>query len=172
MMQQAMNNAKVLYQLSLSREDVEKADQLYHMEPELRKVLTNPVIPYENKEKIIDHIFSLDDLPEKFKNFLKVICAHGQIDELDDIFKAYYDYWDEKHDILRAELFYADRPEEKEIERAEKFLMGKYPDKKIVVAEKTDSNLLGGLLIRIGHEEYDWSYNGLLNQLEKKLTGR
>lgn len=172
MMQQAMNNAKVLYQLSVSKEDVETADRLYHTEPELKKVLASPIVPNEKKEKIIEQVFALENLPELLRNFLKVVCAHRQIDELDDIFKAYYEYWDEKHDILRAELSYAVKPEQTEIERAEKFLTKKYPGKQIIFAEKVDESLLGGMLIRIDNEEYDWSYDGLLNQLERKLTGR
>lgn len=172
MMQQAMNNAKVLYQLSVSREDVETAEQLYHMESELKKVLADPTVTLKKKEHIIEQVFSLTELSELLRNFLKVICAHRQIDELDDIFEAYYEYWDEMHDILRAELSYAEKPEQTELEQAEKFLMNKYPGKQFVFNEKIDENLLGGILIRVGHEEYDWSYCGMLNQLERKLTGR
>lgn len=172
MMQQAMNNAKVLYQLSVSREDVETAEQLYHMESELKKVLADPTVTLKKKEHIIEQVFSLTELSELLRNFLKVICAHRQIDELDDIFEAYYEYWDEMHNILRAELSYAEKPEQTELEQAEKFLMNKYPGKQFVFNEKMDENLLGGILIRVGHEEYDWSYCGMLNQLERKLTGR
>ena len=172
MMQQAMNNAKVLYQLSVSREDVETAEQLYHMESELKKVLADPTVTLKKKEHIIEQVFSLTELSDPLRNFLKVICAHRQIDELDDIFEAYYEYWDEMHDILRAELSYAEKPEQTELEQAEKFLMNKYPGKQFVFNEKIDENLLGGILIRVGHEEYDWSYCGMLNQLERKLTGR
>lgn len=172
MMQQAMNNAKVLYQLSVSREDVESAEKLYHMESELKKVLADPTVSLEKKEHIIEKVFSLTELPELLRNFLKVICANRQIDELDDIFEAYYEYWDEKHNIMRAELSYAVKPEQTEIEQAEKFMIKKYPGKQFVFNEKIDENLLGGILIRVGHEEYDWSYYGILNQLERKLTGR
>ena len=54
MTQAAVNSAKVLYRLSVSREDVEKAEKLFFMTPQLQKVLTSPVVPAAKKYEIID----------------------------------------------------------------------------------------------------------------------
>ena len=45
MTQAAVNNAIVLHRLSVSREDVRRADELYSKTSELQKILTNPEIP-------------------------------------------------------------------------------------------------------------------------------
>lgn len=60
MTQAAVNSAKVLYRLSVSREDVEKAEKLFFMTPQLQKVLTSPVVPAAKKYEIIDQVFALE----------------------------------------------------------------------------------------------------------------
>ncbi len=52
------------------------------------------------------------------------------------------------------------------------FLRKEYPGRDIRTKLFIRDDLLGGLLIRVGHMEYDWSYEGRLRQLERKLTVR
>lgn len=172
MTQEAINNAIVLYELSVKRETVDAAKKLYESEPALKKALESPVVPLNKKHNIIDGIFKSADYPKELCNFLKIMSDYGQIDELEEIFQAYYKYWDEKNNVLRAELFFPKMPEDKEIEQAKEFLAEKYPDKQTIAEVKTDPEMIGGLLIRVNQEEYDWSYEGRLKQLERKLTGR
>ena len=49
MTQAAVNNAKVLYQLSVERAVVEKTDALIFLTPELLEVLENPTIDEKKK---------------------------------------------------------------------------------------------------------------------------
>ncbi len=172
MTQEAVNNAIVLFELSVKREVVDAAQKLYVSQPVLKEILESPVVPLNNKHNIIDAIFTSDGYPKELCNFLKIMSNYGQIDELEEIFKAYFKYWDEKNNVLRAELFFPKEPEETEIDQVKEFLAAKYPDKQIILEVKTDPKIIGGLLIRVNQEEYDWSYEGRLNQLERKLTGR
>ncbi len=172
MTQEAINKAIVLYELSIKRETVDAVKKLYDREPALKEVLESPVVSLDRKHNIIDDIFTLGDFPKELRSFLKIMVDYGQIDLLEEIFQAYYKYWDKKNNILRAELIFSKVPEENEIERAEEFLAAKYPDKQTITEIKTDRDIIGGLLIRVNQEEYDQSYEGRLKQLERKLTGR
>lgn len=172
MTQAAINYAKVLYELSVDRGCVEAAKKLYDSAPALKEILESPIVPKNKKRKIIDDIFSSDDFPKEWRNFLKIISDYGQIDELEETFQAYYKYWDEKNNILRAELIFSKTPEEEQVEQAKEFLEGKYPDRQTIIRVKVVPENMGGLQIRVDQEEYDWSYEGRLKQLEKKLTGR
>ena len=73
MTQAAVNNAIVLHRLSVSREDVRRADELYSKTSELQKILMNPEVPLAKKYDIIDKIFALDDTKELMK---KIGRAH------------------------------------------------------------------------------------------------
>lgn len=172
MTQAAMNNAKVLYELSISRDIVEKAESIYNMESSLSVVLEDPTVLLTHKIGIIEAVFSEAEFPVLFTNFLKVTCIHGQIDELRDIFKAYYEYWDLKNDILRVRCIYFKEIEEDILEDIKEYFSGKYPDKKLFYTVETDPEIIGGVVIHVGNEEYDWSYEGKIRQLERILTGR
>lgn len=172
MTQEAINNAKVLYDLTLERETKDAFRVLYDSMPQLKTVLDDPVIPLEKKHNIIDKIAEVGAYPNSFKNFLKRLCDYGQTYELEEIFQAFDEYWDEKHNILQTKIICAKQPEDDKLVQVMEFLQKKYPDKEIKTEICIDENLLGGMCISVGWEEYDWSYEGRLKQLERKLTGR
>ena len=172
MTQAAINNAKVLYRLSVDRADVKKAEELFFLTPELQKTLENPTIPAEKKYEIIERVFALEKLPKVLTDYVKTMCRLGNCAEMRDIFEAFYQYWDEKNHILRAEFISAGTPVEAEVQEALNLLKRKYPEETIELTKKVDASLLGGYVIRVLHKEYDRSYEGRLCQLERKLTGR
>ena len=73
---------------------------------------------------------------------------------------------------MQAKIICANQPEEEKLAQVMEFLQQRYPNKEIKTKICVDETLLGGLCVRIGREEYDWSYEGRLKQLERKLTGR
>ena len=150
MTQAAVNSDKVLYRLSVSREDVEKAEKLFFMTPQLQKVLTSPVVPAAKKYEIIDQVFALETTEDVLVRYMKIMCRIGNMTEMQDIFQYYYKYWDQMHHVVRADLIYAETPSKEEEAEA----------------------LLGGYVVKVGYKEYDHSYEGRLRQLQRKLTGR
>ena len=46
----------------------------------------------------------------------------------------------------------------------------KYPGKSITLSEKVDKNLIGGVIVRIGDEQYDGSVSRRLNDLRRKFS--
>ena len=168
MTQKAVNNAKVLYRLNISRSDVEEAHKIFTKAPFLLETLTNPVVSEEAKEVVLDKI----GMPELLENFMKMMCRIGEIGQITDIFNCYYEYWDKMNHILHAKVIYADDKAKEEKEAIQKQLESIYPDEKVVLSEETDASLLGGYVVRVGYEEYDHSYEGKLRRLERKLTGR
>lgn len=172
MTQKAVNNAKVLYRLNISRSDVEEAHKIFTKAPFLLETLTNPVVSEEAKEVVLDKIARQSGMPELLENFMKMMCRIGEIGQITDIFNCYYEYWDKMNHILHAKVIYADDKAKKEKEAIQKQLESIYPDEKVVLSEETDASLLGGYVVRVGYEEYDHSYEGKLRRLERKLTGR
>ena len=167
MTQAAVNNAIVLHRLSVSREDVRRADELYSKTSELQRILTNPEIPLAKKYDIIDKVFALDDTKELMKNFIKEMCKLGYCDEMRDIFDSYYRIDDEANHILKAELISADSSDEDDnAKQAQDFLKSRYPDYTIELTKTVDADLLGGYVIRAHHKEYDRSFEGAVRNLD------
>ena len=172
MTQAAVNSAKVLYRLSVSREDVEKAEKLFFTTPQLQKVLTSPVVPAAKKYEIIDQVFALETTEDVLVRYMKIMCRIGNMTEMQDIFQYYYKYWDQMHHVVRADLIYAETPSKEEEAEAKKILDKNYPDSEITLTQSVDESLIGGYVVKVGYKEYDHSYEGRLRQLHRKLTGR
>lgn len=167
MTQTANNYGKVLYDISISKEEIEQTAKLIKEEPRLLEILQDPTIGKTKKYKIIDRIFD-----GKMASFLKLLCKYGRIGQLADAFTAYHEYYDKQHGILRGQVYYVNPLEKAEKEQIVQFLKEKFSCENVLLEEERDEALLGGYLLKAGGIEYDFSYEGRLRQLEKKLTGR
>ena len=172
MMQQAINYAKALYDLIPDKDAVDAVKEMFTGTPLLARVLEDPMVSLKKKHQIIEDLARKTELAGHLKNFLKYLCDHRDVHMLPAIAEEYDALWEEKHNILQATLLYARSPEERELDEAKTFLKKKYPDKEIHTTLCIQEELLGGLCIHVGHTEYDWSYEGRLKELERKLTVR
>lgn len=172
MTQEAINNGIVLYELGLSREQVEESLRVMKLVPELLDVLRSPVIASEKKHAVIDAVYSRYDCPKKLVNFIKVMCDHNELSEIEDIYAAYYDYWDEKNNIKRVSCIFSKDSDCDEMEEIQDFLREKYAGKELIFKTCIDPEILGGVIVRVGHEEYDWSFENRIRQLEKIIRGQ
>lgn len=171
MTQEAINRGIVLYELGLAREQVEESLRILKLVPELLEVLRSPVIASEKKHAVIDEVYSRCDSPKALINFIKVMCDHRELEEIEDIYKAYYDYWDEKNNIKRVRCIFAREADCGRLDEIKEFLWEKYKGKKLIFETCIDPRILGGIIVQIGHEEYDWSFEDRIRQLEKVIRG-
>lgn len=165
--QTAVRYAYVLHDLNVSKETMQKTREIFTQVPQLQNVFVNPTICEEQKEKVIDEVF-----PKEIKNFLKVICRHQRMNLIDDVFMAYDRCYDKRNQILNGVLTCIEPPSEAQLKEMQAYLCRKYNVNQAKVEIKTDQALLGGFVLRVGNDEYDWSLRGRLNRLENKLTRR
>lgn len=167
MTQTAINYARALHELHISRESMNRVRELIETVPAVCEVLEAPVIPKEEKKRAADRIF-----PEETRAFIKLLCDHDRADQLKNICEAYEEEYRRIHHILKAEVISAKPLGEEKKQEIERFLQEKYPDMTCQLSYGIEKRLMGGTLIKAGNVEYDNSYEGRLHQLELKLTGR
>lgn len=66
---------------------------------------------------------------------------------------------------------FAENPTQEQIESIQKFLQRKYAGTELRYDIQVEPDLLGGVMIQVGHEEYDWSFEGRIRQLEQVIRG-
>ena len=167
MTQTSINYGIVLYELSVPQEAAETSRRILEEIKELSKVLESPVVPFDEKEKVIGRIF-----PEEMKNFLCVVCKYAHAALLPEIFQAYQDYYNEQHKILAADLYCVSAPSPEQLEGIKKFLLGRYHAQDAEIRIIKDESLVGGFLIRTRDQEFDYSLKGRINALQQKLIWR
>ena len=67
----AVNYAKVLYGMPVSRATVQETEHLFQENPELTECLGSPLVSFEAKCRIIDRA-----VPRDMRSFVKVACRY------------------------------------------------------------------------------------------------
>lgn len=158
------NYAAVLYELKPGEDAVSETEKILSQSRELVKALSSPAVPDVQKELVIERVF-----PRKLHTYLKVVCRHGRAEQLSDILQAYQALADREGGILRATLLCTSFPDGERKKRIESFLRKKYGARKVVLQMRIEPELIGGFLLLVGDEEFDWSLRGRLRRLEQTL---
>ena len=161
------NYAKVLYELNIAPEVTASANAILKAAPEVSEVLSSPVVSLKEKENVIDKIF-----PKEICNFMKVLCRYHKASLALEIFKEYQEYYNKRHNILNAELFYVVAPKKEQLDGMKNFLCKKYHTKDVQIKQIEDKSLIGGFCKKKKKKEIDYSLKGKINALQQKLTWR
>lgn len=136
---------------------------------DLRKVWENPAIPVEQKRAVLDAIVAREGTARVIRNFIAVLIDHERIRQLPQIARQFETEMNARMGLADAEITSVhelgsrDRLDlEQQIEHLTR--------KKVRARYKTNSNLLGGAVIRIGSTVYDGSLRGQLAKIKEQLS--
>lgn len=163
----AAGYGRVLFEMNISGEIIETTKKIFDTVPQITDVFTNPTIALKKKLSIIDRIF-----PGEIRNFLKTACRYQRMNLIQEIFAAYDQFMDDKENVVNAVLICVTPPSGEQKQGMEKFLCKRYNAVRAQIRICRDDSLMGGFILRVGSEEYDWSLRGRLNRLEQTLTWR
>lgn len=161
----AVSYGKVLFELGIPGESVQKTKEILEAVPQLSELFMNPTVALKKKQAVIDRVF-----PEEMRNFLKTVCRYQRMDLMDEIFAAYDKCRDERDKVLHAVLTCTVAPGAEQKAGMEDFLRRKYSAEKVQIDVRHDADLLGGFILRVGSDEYDWSIKGRLDRLAQTLA--
>jgi F-type H+-transporting ATPase subunit delta len=151
------------------REDLRSFEQALAASPELSTILASPGIARPRKRAVIDRLVQSLELSRVARNFLLVLVDHRRTAHLSAILGAFEKLVDERLGTLQVEVASAGELREQQqaaLIRQLEAMTGK----KIVLDLKIDSNLVGGMVVRLGSTVYDGSVRGQLEALGRQLT--
>lgn len=131
--------------------------------PEILRSLQSPIYPPDLKMEVLQEILKYFKIDPEIERFLRLLVERRRIQFLEEIVSMYQALLDEEIGIARGEVIAAyplSDEEKKELEWALKEIL----KKEVLLEVKVDSEVIGGLKIKIG--DYVWD-GTLKNQLEK-----
>lgn len=135
---------------------------------QLRGVFASPVIPIERKRNVLDELLSRLKLRPTSGNFLQLLLSNLRLHNLDQMLLALSRELDQRTNIVSAEVTTA-----REINDQEKALLHDKlkaaTGKDVRLQFRTDPNLIGGVVTRIGSVIYDGSIKNQLAQMKQRL---
>ena len=130
--------------------------------------LESPKIHFEDKVRLLSE--RLDGINPLALNLAYLLVARGRLGMIGDIADDYQQLLNSYRGIEPAEVITAIPLEDEDKLRLEERL-GTIIDKKVIIKTEVNSNLIGGIVARIGGKLLDGSTRSQLEALKRELSG-
>jgi F-type H+-transporting ATPase subunit delta len=149
-------------------DDLNLINNILTQSKDLKEFLTNPLVSVDDKKEITAKVFS-NEIDILVLNFLKVLIDKKRFDTFDEILISFKKALDDKNNISRINVTSAVAMSE-ESKKKLKIKLEEKLKKNVVLDISLDSNIIAGLVIKIGDNIIDMSLKHKLEDLSKNIT--
>lgn len=164
-----MSLAKELGTVEAIHEDMQLVANTCVGSHDLMVLLKSPVIKGDKKAAVLGKIFG-GKIGEVTTRFMGILVRKGRESMLPMVAAAFNELYKKEQGIITAEIVSAVALTDEAREKVRALAMAKYPGKTIQLVEKVDPHLIGGVIIRVGDEQYDGSVSRRLSDLRRDFS--
>ena len=166
--------AKALYKFALEKGETKQIYDLskrvidaFRENPDLQKVLSNPFISDDDKEKLLRSAAGDDD--KIFDQFVLLIINQKRVEFARDMMLAYRDIYRKENHIHQAKITTAVKLDEARMKKLRDLVTDAFKDSTLEFSEAIDPSLIGGFVIDVDSVRMDASLSNELEQLRQTL---
>ncbi len=148
--------------LSLILESLERSEKLENF-------LNNPLFAAKVKKSVLNELFANQVNPHVL-HFLYVLVDRRRIVLLKSVIQHYFDLADKLRLVTVVEVITALPLNDLQKEAVQKKLKHMTASNEVRLIEQVDSDLIGGLIVKIGSKVIDMSISGQLSQISSYLN--
>ena len=145
-------------------------EKMFQTSPVLPEVFGNPTIALDRKRAVLNKLIDRSKPTTTTANFLKVLLQNQRLMDLGEINKKFAEILDTRAGMVAATVTTARAVPDNAQQRLQAKLLS-VTGKKVRINFTTDSELIGGLVTRIGSTVYDGSVRNHLQQIKTKMAG-
>ncbi len=149
--------------------DVRSLLNLLKESESLQKFFANPFIDAEDKKGVISKILS-DDTNPMFRNFLMLLVDRRRIILLEDIAQEYLAKLRELNQTVLAEVISAVPLTDEQKQTIKEKVKAMTDAREVELDSKINSDIIGGVIIKVGSQVIDSSLRGQLRRLSLSLN--
>ena len=138
--------------------------------PQLFEVFRSPVVPYEQKRKVLAALIARARLRPTSANFLQVLLRNHRLTDLHEINHSFARELDARAGLVLAHITTA-RPITAQQQEALRVRLAEMTGRKVYLQFAVDEELIGGIVTRIGSTLYDGSVRTRLQQIKQQMAG-
>jgi F-type H+-transporting ATPase subunit delta len=169
------NYATALFGLALERKELEEVHSdmvmihsLLKDHPELRQVLTSPVIG-KGKKSAIMHALLKERVRELSLRFLDLLISSLRVVYLSEIGDSFFRQYKEHHGIVPVTITSA-VPVTDAIRKRLTQQLAEDLQAQIELQERVDDRLIGGIVVQVGDMRYDSSLRAKLDRIDRQFN--
>lgn len=148
--------------------DLNLINEILMQSKDLKEFLVSPPVSIDDKKEILEKVFS-NEINELIINFLKVLIDKNRFSAFDEILEAYKKAIDDKNNISRIQVTSAVIMSE-EAKTKLKIKLEEKLRKNVIIDLNVNSEIIAGLVIKIGDNIIDMSLKHKLEDLSKSIT--
>ena len=152
------------------REELSAWESLMQANPQLAEVFRHPTIPYEQKRGVLNELIKRSRVRPATANFLQVLLQNHRLADLSEINRQFVQELDRRAGVVNARVTTA-RPVSPEAQEVLRVRLAELTGSKVRLEFGVDSDLIGGVVTRIGSTLYDGSVRGQLQQIRRRMVG-
>lgn len=172
----ASRYAKSLIDLSIEQKSLEevKNDMVFFEKvvddnSQLEAILKNPIVPLDKKSGIVNGLMG-DRVHKVTKSFYSLVINKGRSALLFDIAKQFVEQYNEQKGIVSAEVTSATTLTADNRTEIIAMVKKELGANEVVLAEKTNADLIGGFILKVGDRQFDASIASSLSKLKKEFS--
>lgn len=169
--------AKALIELAAEENIVDRIGEelnalanLLEEAPDVFQALRDPAVARERRRKIVETIIEHSQPHPLIRKFLLLVFDRRRIEYLPAMALSYRDLADERAGKIRAKLTSAMELDPSRVEQIKEALQ-EQAGKIVVLETGKDSDLIAGVVARVGNLRLDYSLRNQLRRVEKELIG-
>ncbi len=156
----------MLKDLQISRSTVSQTLDILNTVPLVLEELQNPAVGLRSRHLVIERIF-----PTQIRDFLKLLCDNDRMGDAYDILRAYVTSLPMDSETKEVQIEYVTRPTDAQFRKIRRFVKRKYQCENVTFDLKENPELIGGFILKVGFDEYDWSLRTRIKDLDQHLKG-
>lgn len=149
-------------------QDIRNLLSLLDSSAELRQVLGNPLIKADVKKRVLEQVTG--EINPFVQNFLRLLVDKGRIFFLEGIGQEYLAKLRELNQTVLAEVTSAVPLSEAQEQTVKEKVQAMTGATSVELESKLDSELIGGVIIKVGSQVIDASLRGQLRRLGIRLS--
>lgn len=142
--------------------------KVFAHEPDFLKMLLTPSIAVEDKHKVLRAAFE-GSIETYLLNFLLLITDKRRIGLIHEMRQAYKEQYYFDNGIVEVRAITA-KPMSAALTEKLKAKMSAVTGKQVVLETSVDESILGGIVVKLGNEQFDTSLRTRLNEIASRLT--
>ncbi len=154
--------------LTAITEQIRDFADTYAASPELRAALSNPLVPDETREAVLQEVGQRMGISQVTQNTIRLLARRRRLVILPALSQSLQRLSDARQGVLRAHVTSA-KPLSEDLSRDLQSKMEQATGKKIIVSQEVDESLIAGIVTRIGDTIIDGSLRTRLLDLKSQL---
>ena len=173
----AARYARALFDVALAEDDPQLVEQqlttvveVFTGHADLWRAVTNPAVPVQKKRAVVDELLPQLALQPVVHKLIAMMAGRDRLLLLPDLLDTYRTRLLDHQEVVRADVTTA-VPLAPERAEALKDKLTAITGRKVLMQTTTNTDIIGGVVARIGSTVYDGSVKRQLEKMQERLQG-